>query len=76
MGNIYYCFFPGPQGLTGEWLQRERLPVAGSDMVVGQKMTALVSAEDGEQESIIPRGPQSCAKQAWAVQRRKVLNQL
>lgn len=66
MGNVYYCFFPGPQGLTAEWLQGERLPVAVSDMVVGQSITALVSeslgSEDGEQESLIPRGPQSWAR--------------
>lgn len=42
MGNVYYCFFPGPQGLTREWLQGKRLPVAGSDTVVGRRITALV----------------------------------
>ena len=66
MGNVYYCFFPGPQGLTREWPHREQLPVAGSDMVVGQRITALVSgslgSENGEQESLIPRGPQSWPK--------------
>lgn len=24
-GNVYYYFFPGPQGLSREWLQREQI---------------------------------------------------
>lgn len=79
MGNVYYCFFPGPQGLTREWLQGKRLPVAGSDTVVGRRITALVGghlgSENREEESWTPQGPQSWAKSAWAVQRRKVFNQ-
>lgn len=46
MGDIYYCSFPGPQGLTREWPQRERLPAAGSDVVVGQRITALVRVQE------------------------------
>lgn len=56
-GNVYYYFFPGPQGLSREWPQRERLlgAVCGSE----DDSFGGLGSENGEQESIIPWGPQS-----------------
>lgn len=63
----------GPQGLIWECLQGEQLLVAGSDMVVGQGSTALVSGSCGSKWG--PGGPQSWAEGAWGVPGRKVLGQ-